>query len=591
MRLFAAVEISLYNVAAFCCEGAHDSRNRRSGMAEMSGAEAMFEIMVREGVRYVFGNPGTTELPLMDLFAAHDEIEYVLALHEDSALGMAAGYADATGSAAVVNLHTNPGVAHALANLYNAYRTNTPLIVTAGQQDTRAMIDDPLLCADLLQLTRQHTKWVWEAHHASEVPAVMARAFKTAQTPPTGPVFVSLPVNVMEERAEIELPPVTRIGSRIRGDKAAIEVAAGVLAAAKSPAILAGDGCARSGAVRAIVSLAEALAAPVYTEPLSAYLNFPTGHPLYAGALTANARQARSELEGADVLLIIGARNLAPLVYTGVRMIPGDASLIQIDVDAAELGKAHAVEIALLGDPRSVVEELVEALGFLPCGATEEGLSRRRELLATNIQTSRAKFIDESLKIDESGLMSPCYVAREMRVAASNNAVLVDESITSSPCLRAIFELNEPDSYFHAKAGALGMGIPVAIGVKLAMPDRQVLCAVGDGCALYAVQALWTAARYKVAVVFIVFNNTSYMVLKGGLLALAAESVKRGVFTGMDITEPEIDFAKLAESMGVAGRRVSRAGELRPALDWALGETGPTLLDVRIARGVRSTLR
>jgi benzoylformate decarboxylase len=560
-------------------------------MAEMTGAQAMFEMMVREGVRYVFGNPGTTELPLIDLFAARDEIEYILALHEDSALGMAAGYADASGSAAVVNLHTNPGVAHALANLYNAHRTRTPLIVTAGQQDTRAMIDDPLLCADLLNLTRQHTKWVWEAHHAAEVPLVMARAFKVAQTPPTGPVFVSLPVNVMEERAEIVLPPVTRVPSRVRGDRASIEEAARLLAAAGNPAIVAGDGCARSGAVREIVQLAEALAARVHTEPLSAYLDFPTGHDLYAGALTANARQTRLDLEGADVLLIIGAANLAPLVYTGERMIPSDVRLIQIDVDPGELGKAHAVEIALLGDPRSVVQELIEALRLVLSGESGERAVRRRDLLASNILAARGKFIEEGLKTDGEGLMTPCYVAREMRLAADKNAVLVDESITSSPCLRAMFELNEPDSYFHAKAGALGMGLPMAIGVKLAMPDRQVLCAVGDGCALYAIQALWSAARYKVAVVFIILNNTSYMVLKGGLLALGAESVKRGVFTGMDITEPEIDFVELAESMGVAGRRVSRAGELTAALEWALGESGPTLLDVRIIREARSTLR
>ena len=560
-------------------------------MAEMTGAQAVFEILVREGVRYVFGNPGTTELPLIDLFAARDEIEYILALHEDSALGMAAGYADATGSAAVVNLHTNPGVAHALANLYNASRTNTPLVVTAGQQDTRAMIDDPLLCADLLDLTRQHTKWAWEAHHAAEVPLVMAKAFKVAQTPPTGPVFVSLPVNVMEERAEIELPPITRIGARIRGDRTAIEEAARVLASAKSLSIVAGDGCARSGAVPATVRLAQDLAARVYTEPLNAYLNFPTGHPLYAGALTANARQMRSDLEGSDVILIIGATNLAPLVYTGVRMIPEEARLIQIDVNANELGKAHAVEVALLGDPRTVLEELIESLGSILNGEAAEDAARRRELLAATIESSRAKFIEEAMKTDERGPMSPCYVAREMRLAASKNAVLVDESVTSSPFLGAMFELNEPGSYFHAKAGALGMGIPLAIGVKLAMPDRQVLCAVGDGCALYATQALWSASRYGVSVVFVVFNNTSYMVLKGGLLALGAESARRGVFTGMEITQPEIDFVKLAESMGVAGRRVSKAGDLRPALDWALGEGRPTLIDARIVREARSTLR
>src|SRR5215472_5664644 len=192
-------------------------------MPQMTGADAMFEMLVRAGVRHVFGNPGTTELPLMDLFAARDEISYVLALHEDSAVGIAVGYAEASGEPAVVNLHTAPGLAHGLGNLYNAKRAGTPLIVTAGQQDTRAMIEEPLLYGDMLAVARQYTKWCWEAHHASDVASAMARAFKIATTPPTGPVFVSLPVNAMEERAEIELPPVTRLSDwRIRGDSSRI---------------------------------------------------------------------------------------------------------------------------------------------------------------------------------------------------------------------------------------------------------------------------------------------------------------------------------------------------------------------------------
>jgi benzoylformate decarboxylase len=157
--------------------------------------------------------------------------------------------------------------------------------------------------------------------------------------------------------------------------------------------------------------------------------------------------------------------------------------------------------------------------------------------------------------------------------------------------VRTLFELNEPNSYFYAKGGSLGLGLPEAVGVKLAMPDRQVLCAVGDGSALYSIQVLWTAARYKLGVVFVVFNNASYMILKGGLMAMGGESIKRGIFTGMDLTDPEIDFVKLAESMGVAARRVSGAAELRGALDWALGENRPALLDVPIHREVRSVLR
>lgn len=560
-------------------------------MPQMTGAEAMFEFMVREDVRYVFGNPGTTELPLMDLFAARDEIKYIIALHEDSALGIAAGYAEAAGKPAVVNLHTNPGLAHALGNLYNVYRAGTPLIVTAGQQDTRAMLDEPLLYADMLELARQHTKWCWEVHHAAEIPAAMARAFKIAQTPPTGPVFLSLPVDVMEERAEIELLPVTQIGSRVRGDLSKIKEAAAVLASAKNPAIIAGDQCARSGALAELARLAELIAARVHAEPLNSLLVFPTGHPLYAGPLYPNAKQTRGLLEGVDVVLAIGVNNLAPLVYTGTRMIPEGVRMIQIDAGDHELGKTHPAEVAILADPRSAVEELTRELAPFASGAASGLLAQRRALITAHIAEARAKFAEHASAASAEGPMSPAYVAREMREAAAADAVLVDESVTSTAFVRTLFTLNEPGTFFYAKGGSLGLALPEAVGVKLAMPERQVICAVGDGTALYTIQGLWTAARYGLAVKFIVFNNASYMILKGGLVAMKGASAERGVFTGMDITEPEIDFVKLAESMGVAGRRASNAAELRPALDWAFNENGPTLLDVAILRDVRSVLR
>jgi benzoylformate decarboxylase len=558
-------------------------------MAEMTGAQSMFEVMVRQGVRYVFGNPGTTELPLMDMFAARDEIKYVLSLHEDTALGVAAGYAEATGRAAVVNLHTNPGLAHALGNLYNAYRAGTPLVVTAGQQDTRAMIDAPLLYADMIELARQHTKWAWEVRQAREIPVAMTRAFQIAETAPTGPVFVSLPVNLMEERAEMELPPITRIGQRGRGDRAKITEAARVLAQAKNPVIIAGDGCARSGALEAVASLAEKIAARVHAEPLNSLLTFPTGHALYAGPLFANAKQTQAQLEGVDVILLVGVSNLAPLVYTGIRMLPATARVIQIDAGEREIGKNFPAEVAILGDPRSAVEELIEALE--PAAGGEGHLARRREMLTARIAEGRASFAEQATRLRDGELMTPGFVARELRRAAPSDAVLVDESVTSTAFVRTLFELSEPGSYYYAKGGSLGLGLPTAVGVSLAMDDRKVVCAVGDGSALYSIQALWTAARYKTSVVFVIFNNTSYMILKGGLVAMQGESARRGIFAGMDITEPEIDFVKLSESMGVPARRVAAAAELRQALDWAFDQKGPVLLDVLISRDVRSVLR
>lgn len=564
-------------------------------MTEMTGAQAFYEMLVRQGVEYIFGNPGTSELPLMDVFAERDEIEYILALHEDSALGIAAGYAEGSGKPAIVNLHTNPGLAHALGNLYNAYRAGTPMIVTAGQQDMRSLIGEPLLQADMVELARQHTKWAWEVKAASEIPFALSRAFTLATTAPTGPVFLSLPVNVMEERAEMDFPKVTRIGRRLRGDRLQIEAAAKLFADAQQPVIIAGDGCARSGGVNQLVKLAEMLGAKVHSEVLHSLLDFPTGHRLFAGPLAPGAQQAGGQLAGADVILTVGVYTLAPLVYTGARIIPETAKLIQIDANERELGKNYAAEVAILADPRTAIEELMEALQPLLTGATAERIWRRSRIISDMIADKRAKTAEQVLSSAKEGEISPAQLAREMRLAAAEDAIVVDEAVTSTAFVRTLFTINQPDSYFFAKGGSLGYGLPLAVGMKMARRDRQVICTIGDGSALYSPQALWSAAHYNLGVVFVVFNNTSYLILKGGLLAMKGKSVERGIYTGMDITEPEIDFVKMSESMGVTARRVTQLSELRPALDWALTESAaqsrPHLLDVLVSSELKSMLR
>ena len=455
------------------------------------------------------------------------------------------------------------------------------------------MIEEPLLYGDMLEAVRQYTKWSWEAHHASDIPVALARAFKVATTPPTGPVFISLPVDAMEERAELDLPPVTNVArSRLAPDPADIQSAASVLLAGRNPVIIAGDGCARCRAVGEVVRLAETLGATVYTEPLNSLLDFPTGHPQYAGPMFPNPKQTLAQLEGADVLLILGVNLLAPLVYTGAKMIPDGVRIIQIDVDDRELGKNYPAEVAIRADIASAASALLGALTPTMTGSVAEKAAARRETIVARVSKVRAHLVENAAPPpDSDGPMSPSFVALEMRAAAASDALLVDESVTSTAFVRTLFELNEPNSYFYAKGGSLGLGLPEAVGVKLARPDKQVLCAVGDGSAMYSIQALWTAARYKIGVVFVVFNNTSYMILKGGLLAMKGASARQGVFPGMDITKPEIDFVKLAESLGVEGRRVDQAGDLRSALDWALSGNRPALLDVRIARDVRSILR
>ncbi|HKY04154.1 MAG TPA: thiamine pyrophosphate-binding protein, partial [Blastocatellia bacterium] len=426
---------------------------------------------------------------------------------------------------------------------------------------------------------------------ASEIPRVFARAFQISLTPPTGPVFISLPVDVMEELAEIELIDATRAGSRLRGDRERIEQAARALAGARNPAIIAGDGCARAGAMSELVKLAELLGARVHLEPLNSLMIFPTSHSLFAGPLYPNAKQTRALLEDVDLILAVGANTLAPLVHTGITMIAPGTKLIQIDAGERELGKNYPAAVAIQADPRSALEEIIELLAPVITGETATLTARRREMVEGAIAQARANFIAQAQSSGDSGVMTAGYVARVMREAAARTAVLVDESVTSTAYVRTIFGLSEPNSYFYAKGGSLGLGLPSAVGVKLALKDRQVICAVGDGSALYSIQSLWTAARYDLAVVFVVFNNASYMILKGGLVALGGAAVERGVFPGMDITEPEVDFVRLAESFGVAARKVASKDELRAALDWALGLGGPALVDVAISRDIRSVLR
>jgi benzoylformate decarboxylase len=332
------------------------------------------------------------------------------------------------------------------------------------------------------------------------------------------------------------------------------------------------------------------IAARAHAEPLNSLLVFPTGHPLYAGPLYPNAKQTAALLEGVDVVLTIGVNNIAPLVYTGTRMIPAGVRLIQISDDARELGKNYACEVGILGDPLSVTRELIETLQAVTAAASEN-LAKRRAVIESNIAEVRQRFLSRAGAVTLDGPMSPGYVALELRKAAPSNTVLVDESVTSTAFVRTLFTLNEPNTFFYSKAGSLGLALPEAVGVKLAMPERPVICTVGDGTAMYTIQGLWTAAHYKLAIVYVVFNNASYLILKGGLLAAGGASAKKGVFPGMDITDPEVDFVKLAESMGVAARRASKASELGGAFEWALAQSVPTLIDVAITGEVRSVLR
>ena len=327
----------------------------------MRVAAVLMEILRRSGVRYLFGNPGTTELTFLDALP-DSGLEYIVGLQEATAVAAADGYAQASGQVGVVNVHVAPGVANGLSILHNAARAKSPVLVTAGQQDTRFLIHDPILSGDLVQLTEQFTKWSYEVRRADEAPSALRRALKLALTPPTGPVFLSLPMDLMAETVDDAGDAAPVLASRTRPEASALQRAAEILVAARAPVVIAGDGVARAGAIAELVRLAELIGARVHGEPVFRRASFPGDHPLWRGGLFPAPAAIRKALDGADALLIVGATVFTWFLHEHGEPFPRDLPVVQIDDDAREIGRSHAPTIGIVADPRTALAELTESL-------------------------------------------------------------------------------------------------------------------------------------------------------------------------------------------------------------------------------------
>jgi benzoylformate decarboxylase len=555
-------------------------------MAEISGKHALAELLRQEGVEYIFGNPGTTELPLMDVLAQRDDIRYILSLHEGVALAMAAGYAEASGKLGVTNFHVAPGLGNALGLIYTAYMSRTPLLVTAGQQDRRMQLEEPLLWGDLVQMARPYTKWSYEVLDPAELPRAVRRAIKMAMTPPAGPVFLSLPMDVLEASSDVDLSPSARPDLRPGPIPELLERAAEVLCAAKNPTIIVGDRVSKSGAIT--VALAETLGARVYGEPQANSIAFPPEHPLFAGVLPSLSQGVRRALEPADVLLVIGLNLFQPFLYTPGGPLPAGMMVVQIDSDPWEIGKNYPVQVGILSDPKAALAQLTPQLRHRMTIPQQEAARRRLDSERELRLQERRSLQSRAAEDDSKEPMSALVLMREIAQALPADAVVVNESVTAGGTLRAWLNLKGEKSFFQAKGGGLGFGLPAVVGVKLALPERPVVGLIGEGSAMYAIQGLWTAAHYELPVVFVICNNAQYRILKSGLLAFRSEPAKQGKFVGMDLVHPEIDFVQLAESLGVSAVRVTKSKEVGPALQQALSRAGPSLIDIPIDRSVRA---
>ncbi|HMK65488.1 MAG TPA: thiamine pyrophosphate-binding protein, partial [Thermodesulfobacteriota bacterium] len=547
----------------------------------------LLDMLVAQGVRYIFGNPGTTELPLMDAIQDYPQLRYVLGLQEAACVAMADGYARASGQAGFVNLHVTGGIVNGLSILYDAFRGGTPLVVTAGQSDTRMHLEEPLLFSDMVTLCRQYTKWSAEVRHGRDVFTAIRRAFRTAMTPPTGPVFLSLPMNVLDEAAEHDQAPVSPLYTRLQPDPEGLEKAVELLTHTQNPLMLVGDRIAQSAAVSEAVKMAERLGATVMALSFSE-VNFPTNHPLFSGVLDPDSSRASELLARHDLILAVGCSMFQQFVYSPLP-VDQKTPIIHLDVNSWEIEKNIPVTVGVWGDIKTGLRLLEEKLSNREGGNAfpqKQNMISEKGILKAQ---ARSVLLEKAQKHWDQKPIDPIRLFWELKEALPEGAIVASEAITSTVPLFRVMDFIEPGSFFSLRGGALGWGIGGALGIKLARPDRPVVAVVGDGSALYSIQGLWTAVQYNLPVTYIICNNRSYRILKHYMANyyLPNQGLKnrRSAYTGMNFSDHPLDCAALARGFGLRGYSVEDPGDLKPVLTKALSLNKPALIDVHIQSG------
>jgi benzoylformate decarboxylase len=550
----------------------------------MRGREVFMQSLVAHGVRHIFGNPGTTESPLLDALIDYPSIEYVTALHEGMAVGAASYYSRITGRTSVVSLHVAPGLGNGIGMIYNALKGSAPVVVTAGQQDSRMLRREPILSHDLAAMAAPVTKWSAEVRNADEMDEVMRRAFKVANDPPYGPVFVALPIDVMEQETVNGPMAPGRAYRTGAPDPAAVADAAALLVKAARPLIVVGDEVGRGGAMQDLITFAERIGAPVWFEGIRGHASFPSAHPNARTALPFDAVAIRKTLGDADLVLLIGGAFFEEVWYTPGVPFPEGARVVQMETSARPLGFNHVPDVGIVSGMREGLRALDAAVA---AGADEAWRTAAKGRCAALADQKARETAAYQTRLEKAWAREPISMPRvmaELRKATPASALIVEESITASMDFAASFQFDNPDQYLGARGGGIGQGLAGAIGASVGQPGRPVLCVSGDGSAMYSIQALWSAAHHNLPIVFAILVNREYRVLKHNLdiyrQRFAAPADKP--YPRMDLVGPQIGFVELAEGMGIPGVRVSKPDEVAGAISAAFAAGGPRIVEIAI---------
>lgn len=556
----------------------------------MNGHEAILRQFVADGVNYMFGNPGTVEQGFLDALSAVPDLKYILTLQESIAVLCADGHARATKSPALVQIHSSPGLGNAIGNLYQAMRGQSPLVVIGGDAGIRYQAMDAQMAGDLVAMAEPVTKWSAMVVDPSSLLRMVRRAIKVAATPPCGPVYLCVPQDILDAEITEQIFPthIPKLAGKAADED--IQSMVSLIEQSSNPIILAGDGVAWSNANASLVQLAETIGARVYMAD-GGDINMPEDHPLYFGSTGHMFGEASLPITSdSDCIIAIGCY-LLPEVFPHLSDIfSPNAKILHLDSNPFNIAKNHRVDLSLVGEIDGLISQIIESLAQ----ASEATIARFKANSIHNRRLKEGKVSNiESiygLKPDvadddydgKSVFMASGEFCRELSLQLPPNAVIFDEALTNSPPISHYIPARNLGDKYWTRGGSLGTGFPGAIGIKLADRSREVIGFSGDGGSMYTIQTLWTAARHNIAAKFVVCQNRSYRLLQANIRQFWDE---RGISHHdyplcFDLSNPEISFEDIAQSMGVKAERVWKPSQIRPAIARMLSATEPYLINL-----------
>ena len=548
----------------------------------MTGKQALLEMLKAEGVEFIFGNPGTSEGPIIDMLGDYPELRYILTLQESVAVGMGESYARATGKASFVSLHVDSGLANGIALMLDAFNTGTPMVVTSANYDIRKTTEG---LTDLAELARPVTKWSVQLTHPDQIPGAIRRAFNEANSHPKGPVYVGFTTNALEGSADMNIVPSQPMFDEPRPNLKGIKAAADLLIQADRSIMMVGDRVSDDGAMNKAVELAELLGLPVYGSR-GAEVAFPTNHPQFLGNLSLRIEDQRSILERADLVLAIGMDAFEELFYWGDVILSSETKLIHIDPVSGKVGKSEPTDVGIVAHCGLAIEELINQLTPMLTPESRQAIANRVSLISNESSESKRSFERAVEDKWDQKPITPARMMFELSNALPDNSIVVDDSLSNRAMFRHYFQAFERGDIRGVRGQSIGGGIGATMGTQCANPDRPVFGVIGDGSAMMTIQGLWTAANDDIPCVFVICNYGMYRILRTNFNIYQKDVLGLSETSGENLLYSEFatpfDMAAIANSMGVHGERIIDPSEIKPAVDRAVASGKPALLDIII---------